>query len=600
MANIIPSIEEIKKLKQKPTMGENSLLSFLTNLNNDYFVYFQPFLNGSLPDFVILHKTKGILIIEVKDWELDRYKIENKDWYVNQSKTKSPLKQVQDYKDQIFSFIDGFVEESIHQSHKYGYVQTVVYFHKATEKKAVNFCKDCRSFNKWVTILGSDSLSFDCFRNIHYFKSNVSPDFNENYYDEFELLFAPSIHLLELGKEISYSKEQQKLIKSKKGEYKIKGVAGSGKTFVLAKRAVNAHKRTKSRVLILTFNITLRNFIRDKLNQVRDEFSWNMFHIDNYHNFIHTMANEYEVEITDYEDTHLFDGIEIQKYHSIFIDEIQDYQLNWQIIIKKYFLAKDGELVVFGDEKQNIYGTTLNQQNINTIIEQEDWHVLRESYRLSTIITELSLNYFDKYLKNRYQRLEFIMQQELSFNNGFIGDVDSNVNSDSETFCQFIYKYIHENKISYNDVVILGRHINTLREMEFIFRKKYHLSITKTFETKETYELLNKQYKEKRLVLKDKINKVRKNEKLAFQMNRGTMKMSTIHSFKGWEAENVFLLLENPTGSEEVLIDEELIYTGITRSKNRLLFLNKEFTIYKLFLQDNRDIIIELNMDELK
>ncbi|SOC11391.1 UvrD-like helicase family protein [Ureibacillus xyleni] len=597
MAIIVPTLEEIDKLKQKPTSGESTLLTFLSNLNDEYTVYFQPFLNGSLPDFIILHRTKGILIIEVKDWNLNLYKISNNHWYVQTSnkpaKVKSPIKQVQDYKEHIFSFIQGFVEDSIHQSSKFGYVQTAVYFHNMPESEALNFCRECREYNRWVTILGSDSLNFDRFRNMHFFRSNLSQDFTNRYYHEFQLLFAPSIHLLELGKEITYSKEQQKLIKSKKGEVKIKGVAGSGKTFVLAKRAVNAQKRTKSRVLILTYNITLRNFIRDKLNQVRDEFPWSMFHIDNYHNFINTMANEYEVEITNYEDLNLFDNVEIQKYNAIFIDEIQDYNYNWQMMIKKYFLVKNGELVVFGDEKQNIYGTTLDQWDINTIIEDEEWKTLNESYRLSTVISELALSYFEKYLKRRYKKLEFSTQQELSLETGYIGDVHANF-IDLEPFCDFIYQYIHEQKITYNDVVILGRHIKTLREIEYIFRTKYHLQLTKTFETKETFELLNRKFHKQPWILNDKLQQVRKNEKIAFQMNRGTMKISTIHSFKGWEAENVFLLLENPFGQDEDAVDEELIYTGITRSKSKLLFLNLEITKYQSFLHQNREIVNEI------
>jgi superfamily I DNA and RNA helicase len=77
---------------------------------------------------------------------------------------------------------------------------------------------------------------------------------------------------------------------------KIKGVAGSGKTCILAKRAVNALKIISSSVssspdnhpniLILTYNITLKNYIHDKISQVREDFSWGCFYIKNYHDFI--------------------------------------------------------------------------------------------------------------------------------------------------------------------------------------------------------------------------------------------------------------------------------------------------------------------------
>jgi Nuclease-related domain/AAA domain/UvrD-like helicase C-terminal domain len=594
VATIIPSLEEINRLKQKPTEGERALLFFLGKLNDDFIVYFQPFLNGSLPDFVILHPVKGVLVIEVKDWDLNLYKIKNGKWNIDKNKRsqliKSPLKQVRGYKDNIYSYIQGLVEDSVLNRRKYGYLQAAVYFHSHSEEEAIRFCTSCSSYSEWVDILGFNSLTVNRFNNIRYFNTALDSDFSEKYINQFKQLFAPSRNLLELGEEIVYSKEQLKLVKSKKEEMKIKGVAGSGKTLVLAKRAVNAHIRTKRRVLILTFNITLRNFIRDKLNQVRDEFSWNMFHIDNYHNFIRTMTNEYGIEKNDRNDINLFDGINIQKYDSIFIDEIQDYKLEWQEIIKKYFLVEYGELVLFGDEKQNIYGNPLEEQDIKTVIDK-DWNTLNESYRLSTVITDLSLNYFDKFLKNRYQKLDLVMQPEFSFNEGFIGDTGINPHFTLQDYCEGIYQYIHENKIAYNDIVILGRHIDTLREMEYIFRTRFRLNLTKTFEKKESYDRLYAEFQNQEWRLKEELKKIRRSEKIAFQMNRGTIKMSTIHSFKGWEAEHVFLVLENYRGKDAQETDEEIIYTGITRSKNKLLFLNNHYTKYKQFLDENRDLV---------
>ena len=47
----------------------------------------------------------------------------------------------------------------------------------------------------------------------------------------------------------------------------------------------------------------------------------------------------------------------IQKYDSMFIDEVQDYKTEWLNILKRYFLNENAELVLYGDEKQNIYNT---------------------------------------------------------------------------------------------------------------------------------------------------------------------------------------------------------------------------------------------------
>jgi superfamily I DNA/RNA helicase len=93
-----------------------------------------------------------------------------------------------------------------------------------------------------------------------------------------------------------------------------------------------------------------------------------------------------------YSNINLFDDEinDIQKYKSIFIDEIQDYKVEWIRIIKKYFLEENGEFIVFGDEKQNIYDRTLlNDKTPNTTIIGR-WNKLKESFRLDTKIAEIA------------------------------------------------------------------------------------------------------------------------------------------------------------------------------------------------------------------
>ena len=39
---------------------------------------FQPFLNGDLPDIIVMHKGGGVMIFEVKDWDLSNYHVNEK------------------------------------------------------------------------------------------------------------------------------------------------------------------------------------------------------------------------------------------------------------------------------------------------------------------------------------------------------------------------------------------------------------------------------------------------------------------------------------------------------------------------------------------
>ena len=59
-------------------------------------------------------------------------------------------------------------------------------------------------------------------------------------------------------------------------------------------------------------------------------------------------------------------------------------------------------------------------------------------------------------------------------------------------------------------------------------------------------------------------------------MNSGTIKISTINSFKGWESEVVFLIIE-PKYETSTLFNmsfDELLYTGLTRCKRNLVIIN--------------------------
>ena len=64
-------------------------------------------------------------------------------------------------------------------------------------------------------------------------------------------------------------------------------------------------------------------------------------------------------------------------------------------------------------------------------------------------------------------------------------------------------------------------------------------------------------------------------------MNRGTIKLSTIHSFKGWESPVLFLVIEENLNATKDLANtrpyefsDELVYTGITRCQNYLFIIN--------------------------
>lgn len=162
MAILYPSIDVIKKRKPEPTPGERTLLSFLLNAYDDeYEIFFQPFLNGDLPDIVVVHKGGGVMIFEVKDWDLSNYHVNEKGkWIVNCNNSvykNNPLKQVLKYKKSLYDIhIDSLLSLRL-KDYKYWYVvNCAVYFHCHTTEYAQNFCVGEKPTNKYKTFVNKN------------------------------------------------------------------------------------------------------------------------------------------------------------------------------------------------------------------------------------------------------------------------------------------------------------------------------------------------------------------------------------------------------------------------------------------------------------
>ncbi len=124
MAQFIPSLDVVSKFRVQPTEGEWTLLRFLERILNDSFeVYFNPFLNGDRPDIVIMRRGGGVMIIEIKDWDLEAYTLdENKHWHLKyphndkeaRAYIKSPIDQALKYKENLYTLhIEKLLENNI-------------------------------------------------------------------------------------------------------------------------------------------------------------------------------------------------------------------------------------------------------------------------------------------------------------------------------------------------------------------------------------------------------------------------------------------------------------------------------------------------------
>lgn len=627
MAILIPNLEAAKKAKQKPTEGELFLLEFLANHFDDKVeVFFQPCFNGDRPDVVLMSATLGVVIIEVKDWNLDLYSIdENNKWAVKSisQRVKSPFQQVYAYKKNFFEIhVNGLLEKTLKNENFFKMIKTYVYFHSGTKEGIQRMYQphldrlreearaneegyksgkiDFTTYEKKREWLERGKFRFERDMSFALHKEKLhkitfpitakNTIFDEAVYNEFKRLLNPPYHYAKEGNPPVYSDKQSKLIKSVAGaRSKICGLAGSGKTVVLAGRAVNAHKRHGGRVLILTFNITLCSYIHDKISAVREDFPWSAFDLTNYHRFITTAINNSGIEITIPEDLQydgndpkvarkisqrrdlyledtyysnlkIFEGEEIKtRYDTILIDEIQDYKPEWIKIIRSFFLEKDGEMLLFGDEKQNIYKRALDGERRSKVVEGFGaWVKLTKSYRYAaqSPIIPLVEAFQKAYLLKDYD-LDTDESFQLSLTS--IG-LQAYSTFDRKNMAQLSEKIIEVakgNRLHPNDISIISSQEFILRELDYIFRtSEAHKERTLcSFPSLEVthHPKYSKKYQE-----------IGAAKKKGFNLNSGVMKLSSTHSFKGFESPFIVLLVNSNDSPE-------MVFTGLTRAKENIL-----------------------------
>lgn len=630
MATIFPPIENILRLKVRPTEGELHLLHFLeTELDDSHEVYFNPFLDGDRPDIIIMKPESGVVVIEVKDWDLSSYQVDEKNsWSVilpkGLQKLKSPQAQAFGYKRNLYDLHLPVVGlKRLTNPNFYNLVHCFVYFHRATKlqinvmyekaqalnanerdkikdeylKGSLKYQNYERTNDFWLSkkkqiqrdngmSISSDNLQV-LSKKIRNISSHVL--FDDEVYRDFKRRLSPPEHVLKQGLDIKLDSKQSKLALSAAGKEKVKGVAGCGKTTILASRAIHAHKRHRDTVLILTFNITLKNYIRDKLSDLQGGRDFKGFEISNYHQFFNSQLNNTSQDMEELVaryglarlyDIDLFAEHETLKYQTVFIDEIQDYKPEWVKIIRDNFLCTDGEIVLFGDDSQNIYS---RESGRSSVIVQGfgRWNKLSRSYRtdfdspLNSIFKEFQV----KFLAEKYVDCDLIDTMSDQMSMGFsllkyeLLPSDNYIDAAFERITDFIKGYdLHP-----NDIIIISSKISPLRKLNELLKEgeKTHCM----FETYQELAALVGVSKEELLCLgekqeqmrihpdKSEVERIRRIKKNHFYANSGHIKLSTTHSYKGLESKTVFYLMREDDSSE-------LVYTSITRSTENLIVLD--------------------------
>jgi superfamily I DNA/RNA helicase len=516
-------------------------------------------------------------------------------------KLKEIISKVKLYESRLIDLHIENLREKIFDNYKYLKVirKVVVCAHNTAEE----ICAVCNNVSlqerNYTDLLSIHDLN-DISPKICIDKS--CPEFTGELAASFKKILYSPWHSYKDGHPVNLTSDQARLSASKEGvHYNIVSCAGSGKTEVLVHRAVDANIHTGQPVLILTFNLALRNYIKYRLGLVAADFNWNDFVILNYHEFFNSQAINCGVPVHDlaaYRNLEYFKGHSTKRYASIFIDEAQDYESSWLTILYKHFLKRGGEMILFEDASQDLYHRRVNKET----------HHIKFEKRLLKKGASSECRFKNDAIFNLVQR--FATHFQLGIDEpptlGLFSDqgVIKNAyvegrNCNAETYGAWVDNIIKEYGLLRDDCVVIASTHDLLQEIDLAYR---HRTGAKTITTFPTDEQHNKMSSMSASAFVANERSLERTKKLNFSMINEGLKLSTIYSFKGWEADNVILFIQEPERGNEKYDDKhpkpielaparalcpEIIYTAISRARVNLFIINLGNEQYKQFFNEN-------------
>ena len=196
------------------------------------------------------------------------------------------------------------------------------------------------------------------------------------------------------------------------GHRVIHGVAGSGKTLILLYRCLYLAENVTRPVLVLCFNITLANYLREC---IADKGLAQKVHVYHFHGWCASVVRQHTLVVSQdgsYSDNSFaaFEAAVSQGvitdagYDAVLIDEGHDFDSRWLSLIARLFDNPSGSLLMMYDDAQSLYrreralNFTLASVGIQAVGRTA---ILRANYRNTRSILNFayafSRDYFDKH-----------------------------------------------------------------------------------------------------------------------------------------------------------------------------------------------------------
>jgi len=634
-------------IRSSATAGERLLFRTLkTYLPDDYIVYYEPEIQGKRPDFVIIGPDLGLVVLEVKDYTKSTLlQINHDEWHIvsqtgGQAVVKSPLKQARDNMFHIVDVLkkdinliqtDGKYKFSLKFPYGYGVVFTRLYSRDLVKEGLYSVIEphlcltrdeidpDKEEFSEEILIEKILNMFVVPFRlreplnmeeinaiRYHLFPEvRISAEFKPPVPYQDQLLLSlhdiktMDLHQENLAKQIG---DKNRL---------IRGVAGSGKTLILASRAkILAKEHPDWRILVLCYNISLANAIQQMIthmiNEPEDLFDFDFTNssglkqktnenilVRNFHSWL-----KHELKIREQDIPFIIEKLEkkeaiLPTYDAVLIDEGQDFEADWLKLVSLLINEETQSLLIVEDRAQTIYKRKRSYLQDTGLNFQGRSKILSINYRNTAQIVKFAWDFYQSksMFKNKVVSRELkgeIIAPQSTKRKGPLPVIikTSSFAEEMRLVAKQIRKLHETKKVPLHEVLILYR-----------VKRTHQLSVIDIIKRALEKEQLPFYW-------------ITENDdsKRSFVKEDGKVKISTIDSSKGLDYQAVFIVNVDsmPFPLEE---DKErevsLLYIGMTRAKEYLCLSysgESEFTQYfdailrereesKLSVQEKKDVL---------
>lgn len=444
MAKLMTSLAQCS---QRMTWGERRVAQRLeTHLGDDCLIWYDIPVGRQYqhPDFVIIDPSSGLIFLEVKDWRRSTFCHADPLAVILETgqgakREKNPLVQVREYACATAEMLSrepllqqtGIYQGKLNVAWAYGVVFTNITRQQLNALSADGTVEAV--FPEALTICQdemTESVSPQAFRNkiAGLFTTRFRPDISPSTRDIIRRHLFPEIVIPAKKSDSNLLKVmdiQQELLARNIGEGHrvIHGVAGSGKTLILLYRCQYLAENSERPVLVLCFNITLANYIRES---IADRGLSQKVHVYHFHDWCGVAARKFRLTVSregpwfdnsfaaleGAVDTGVITDI---GYDAVLIDEGHDFDRRWLALIARLFDNSKRSLLLMYDDAQSLYRRerALNFSLASVGIQaQGRTSVLRVNYRNPECILSFAYAFSRDYFeKHRNQEVPLVLPE---------------------------------------------------------------------------------------------------------------------------------------------------------------------------------------------